>query len=663
MAEKKPVLFMNTKTPGNFQGKRQQQEVRALALRAASFSRPNRRKKNKKGVSEESASVSSQETSASSRKRCLVPVKGKEVRAKSSLNDGVPANVLRTQGKFQALRKEFICCFFCGKPLEKRHAEFPNTSDIPVKSSAPWHCICSRHALSNIATTASTPSTPGLPSSIGQFDPFDSTPVAITADTHEIMNYVRSYTFTVNWPDELSACSEGGSLYEAHTSLYKKYFEHAAPMCGMLSYVYNLMALVQPERAGYHRQKSMEYSLQSFKGLRDMLTPSSHSDEQLMIILQTTWPLTSAEYSESVRTGGDRTFEHRFALRRLIKLLGGLRRLPVVYRELFVNFFAKIAIVTNIHTEIDPAEWDPGPWPLATCNNLPPSMPPISATAITHSTITTSDLPEIFGALRELVSVENMKRHGNWSNEDHLGPVFRWTYLRKIALKMCLWNLLHLPPAGHLPSNIDTPQDSHYLSLGYSPLTSLEPCLCLAAQLFIYLSMETYPVRQPWFSTPDQYAEMLARVRSLDFRLLCPSQDFDTLGSAPANGIHGGIFGEQSKEQDLLWIVAVGACFEDEMSRQQEVPVSEETQTCAAAGFLGQGQCQALQLNKTGQRADTTTEKRATPTWFSSRVGVLARRLGYRSLVEVTKVFTTKYIYDALTMDEALERLFDLESS
>ena len=59
MATQNPVLFMSTKTPGNFKGKRQQEEIRALALRAASFSRPNR-KKAKKVIPKDATSISSE---------------------------------------------------------------------------------------------------------------------------------------------------------------------------------------------------------------------------------------------------------------------------------------------------------------------------------------------------------------------------------------------------------------------------------------------------------------------------------------------------------------------------------------------------------------------------------------------------------------------------
>ncbi len=555
-----------------------------------------------------------------------------------------------SQNKAQTLDSGSLHCLFCGRPLEKRPSDAARISRV-VNFNAPWHQICPLHAIVDSSPSSSTS------------DPFNATPVALNADTRAFLDYVRSFTYTINWPDELSVCREGGSLYKAHYHMYRRYFDHVAPLNGLLSYVYNLMAIVQPERATYHRQKSIEHSLQCFMNLRGLIDSPEHSDEQLMVILQTTWPLASAEYSESVRSGGDRSFQHRCALRHIVTLLGGFQRLPLIYRELIVHFFAKVAIVTNTHTEIDPADWDPGPWQRESHDPVPIQSHSI-ITSSTTSVHTISTLSGILEALRELVAVETMKRQGKWSDEDHLDPVFRWTYLRRIALKMRLWNLLH-PSARHDESSRDHNQHSGYLSIGCSLPNSLEPCLCLAAQLFLYLSLETYPITQPWYSAPGQHAEMLARVKALDNILPLTSRDVE-MATAPLNQATSGggrhCLAEDSQAQNLLWIVAVGACFEEEMRKQQNrIQVTEVTQTATAAGFWGQGRSQALQLKDQGQDIAPTCEKQMPTTWFSDHFGRLARRLGYQVLEDATELFTRSYAYDPLIMDETLGRLFDLE--
>ena len=148
MASSKPVLFMNTRTPGNFQGKRQQQEVRTLALRAASFARPNRRKKTNKVVPEDSASVSSQEVSVSSGKRSPLPRSRCEVSTAYLLGQEKLVNARSNpQESVRISDSGALRCLFCGSTLEKRPFEcctHPRDRRAPctVAPDLPsaWHC-------------------------------------------------------------------------------------------------------------------------------------------------------------------------------------------------------------------------------------------------------------------------------------------------------------------------------------------------------------------------------------------------------------------------------------------------------------------------------------------------------------------------------------------
>ncbi|ETI28674.1 hypothetical protein G647_01125 [Cladophialophora carrionii CBS 160.54] len=638
MATSKPVLFMDAKTPVNFRGKRQRQEVRALALRAASFSRPNRKKKNPKG----------REDSASSSRRQRCPLQGT-----------LPTDA--TQPSDQRVRH---CCF-CGRPLE------PSPKDLclvsgNVQPAAPWHQICRGHSPADASTSVVARLHIRGPRPDTACDPFDSTPLAITADDHDVLNYIKSFTFAVNWPDELEACREGHSLYNAHLLMYRRYFTHPAPMSGLLSYAYNLMALAQPERAAYHRQISMKYSLQCFKFLRDLIDTLDNSDEQLMVIVQTIFPLAIAEYSESIRMGGDRSLQHRGALLRLIQLLGGPQRLPLVYRELFVNFFAKSAIVRDTATEIDPAAWDPGPWqgqlsdtvPSLSSELSPPSKPMAD---------TSDSLSEILAGLRELAAVANIKRRGRWSDDDHLSPVFRWTYLRSMALKMRLWNFLHPPGWRSLSDSLGSDTKPHHQIFHYQSVedytrVSREFCLCLAAQLFIYLSLETCPVRHPTYSAPTQYADMLERSEILDTLLFGYAEGCGTIRSLGVCGLDATTMGEeqgQAQARDLLWIVAIGACFEEDASRQMPHNlIPGLAPTAKAAGFWDEKEWKVPLCVDDGDDSGSGSTHQTARWCFSLHFGGLARRLGYLQFTHVKELFSRSYVYDEMIMEETLNRLF-----
>ena len=486
-------------------------------------------------------------------------------------------------------------------------------------------------------------------------DPFTSFPVALPTETRNFLNYIKSFTFQINWPDELSACDEGNSLFIAHSAMYREFFRHPTPMNGLLSYVHNLMAIAQPDRAAFHRERSTEYSLKCFQSLRALIDGLNQSEEQLMAILMTLWPLSSAEYSESFRTGNDGTFQHhRGAMRRTINLMGGLRCLPMVFRELFVSFFSRIAVVTNTPIEIDPASWDPGPWQGSIGTSIPL---PETFSAGDHSVLGRDTLESILAALRELVAVEMIKRRGIWSDADHVSPVWRWTHLRRSALKMHLWNMLHPRNADPSISDSGVIPDASELGPQSSVCTSLTLCVCLAAQLFIYLSLETRPIRQPWYAAPKQYEQMLEQLQGLDIRHLLSARASDLSGSSePGPDFKRRRRNAKDQALDLLWILAIGACFEEELSKQQSGPQSGKLVVIArAAGFWDNKGSNATQQPAGPSDPDEASTQ---PEWCSRRFSVLARRLGYDDFNEVRDLFTTKFIYDTLIMDTTLSSLF-----
>jgi hypothetical protein len=651
MPTQKAVSFMNPKTPGNFQGKRQQHEVRALALRAASFSRPNRKKKSKKVAAKD---VKTKDVESKSREEPVnssaVPVDNwKESPVSVSPGRINPSSyfsllISRVQevllSRVQTVSGKFYC-FFCGKPLNQADGTLPpDVNDQPslnTNSNVSWHQTCTHFP----STNRSNPSDIQVINSTDVCDPFDTTPLPLTTEALAILNYIRKFTYAVNWPDELAVCRPGGSLFKAHEAIYRKYFIHPAPMNAYLSYVYNLMAIAQPEKAVYYRAKSMKYSVECFRELRVLINALDQSPEQLMVIVQTIWPLTSAEHSESVRNGGDRSFQHRRALRRLLQLLGGINQLPQIYKELFVQFFAKIAILKDTVTEIDPLDWDPGPWP-ALDREAVGSPPPKPSTQATPQTTDSVILSDLFPALRELIKVEKLKRRGTWSDQDHLGPVFRWTFLRKLTLKMRFWNLLQ---------SAEQEDRSHRL-------TSTEVCLCLAAQLLIYLSFETRPVRQPWCSAPSQYAQLLERFKSLNAanpdcshpRLTKPSSH-RTPSKPPKNHC-----ATDSDANHLLWIAAVGVAFEEEMHVQNlETGLHGTTLriTATAAGFYDQEACRS---GTSGADEDDEIDNR--PAWFARNFKRLAHGFGYVSPEEVRASFAQEHVYDEIIMDGILHRSF-----
>ena len=496
------------------------------------------------------------------------------------------------------------------------------------------------------------------------FDSFDCTPFGVSAESGGYVKYVRSFVFSVNWLDELRACREGGSIHDAHGVIFRKYFEHPAPMNGLLAYIHGVMMVAQPKRATFHQQRMIEYLLRCFKDLRALIDQANQSDEQMMLILQTLWPLTVLEYSESVINGGDRTFQHRAVLLQLVQERGGFQLLSPLYREMFVNFFFKVAIMTEKPNEIDPAMWDPGPWQ----GSLPLLESSDVSTSTSSSVANLSTLPGIFAALREVVAVEVIKRSRSWSDADHLGPVFRWTYQRRLALKMRLWDALQSSPTELAIAVTNRTPNALSLRPDDASHASLDTCLCIAAQLFMYLSLETRPIRKPWFRAPMQYEEMLSQIKAFDCVLGHYVRDMDvkTLKAhLKSTSPDHRPCPQEPRADDLLWIVAVGACFEEERDRHENrLGGFVKGETAVSAGFVDyddedEDQAQTeTQMQKQKQARIEREKEEVQRSWFSRRFGILARRLGYAQFDEVRELFATTFAYDAMILDPTLSAWF-----
>jgi hypothetical protein len=224
---------------------------------------------------------------------------------------------------------------------------------------------------------------------------------------------------------------------------------------------------------------------------------------------------------------------------------------------------------------------------------------------------------------------------------------------------MRLWNLSH-PSSTDIPVS-DHSRDTRSLQKQNPIRTPLDLCLCFAAQLFIHLSLETHPVRQPWFAAPKQYTQMLEQVKAYDDVLghylkgLSVTKVAEQTRSDRSVHQH---YLEDSQAQDLLWVVTIGACFGEEIwTRQPRLQSPNSIVIAKVAGFWDKEE------SNTTQRADgdsdmTQTEKQSQ--WASRRFGVLIRHLGYTRLTDVRELFTTKYAYDAMIMDATLNKLFDL---
>lgn len=476
----------------------------------------------------------------------------------------------------------------------------------------------------------SVPRSPSLTTVLpgGNADPFDATPVPLTAWNYGVLAYIRPFTLLTVWPVEMADPRGKAIVSPGHKQIYKNYVSHPSIMHAMLAYSWGVLSLLQPIKKEEYLRNATEHILRAMRALRPIIGALSSESNMidLTCALQTVQTLTSAE---TYRNNREAAFQHRSALARIIELMGGCRNVPWILRSSICYLMVRVAANTGTRTDVDPVDWDPGPW--ATQNirleetlsfewptQSTSSVAPTSAGNPSTITITKLDgiLPTHLASLRELVFVAALlKSSSSYVSDADFLATMQWSHSRRQAIRGHIGNYWYDITS---TARAVAPQ----LSAFHTPTTvyfaSVDMCLCLSMLIFLSYGLESPMVRaQHWIPSVQVHHLMLLRcVRRLGFGLEAVEED------APA-------------ARDLLWVCAVGVHVEEEYSlwkRSAKKPPA----------FL-----------------DSIDPDEFDVRWFSIRFGIVARRLGFQNLEDVISVFKAEYAYMEI-YDVVLRRAFDL---
>jgi hypothetical protein len=431
--------------------------------------------------------------------------------------------------------------------------------------------------------------------------------VPITPHEHNLLSYCGEIEMRTGWLEELSTRNGKDHLIPAGLSMFQEQLTNSKLVHSILSHCYSFMIMTHPARKDQYLRSALIHADHNLRTTRELIENLDGSLGQWLILLQlilfqiaTEWNLGNFELS----------LAHCAPLPAIVDRLGGLSKMPWLLREIVVNSITDVPLPTQGRTMVDPSWWDPGPWSAYAekGGKLEEKMPyPALAGTGQPDTITS-----IFVCLRDLVMTEELKRVKLATGNDDLNDLFRWSYLRKHAVKARLANYWYDMTTTN--TNALEPPSKDLLEPRVVHCADIDMCLTLAMQLFVYICFYGEFIWAKWPQGLRFIFTMLFRcVNKLDVAV-------DTVGPTHPNARH------------LLWVMAMGAYTEAESARRKSSADSTNRLHEFSDGFKN---------------------------WFGAQFGSLARRTGYSSFDNLILMFRQCYVYDTTIHGVALKKVFD----
>ncbi|KAJ9616622.1 hypothetical protein H2200_000341 [Cladophialophora chaetospira] len=358
----------------------------------------------------------------------------------------------------------------------------------------------------------------------GSSDPFQSTPVHLTARNYYVVNTAKIWTSLRIFPAEMHSRS-GQYIYdESFKRFVHNYFTDEAGSHAAMCLCWTVMSRLNLEEREMCLTRSFAHSAKAMEALRSTIAGLEQGGIEIEKVIRVVHLHCAAALWLGDRSA---VMYHQDALRRLVGLIGGLRQLDPLLQCFTTYLIVRIALNTMTRTVLDPMEWDPE------------RLSAFQEDTESAATALTEPWKRVFVDLRELALVERLAER----EVDYL----QWCYLRRQAIKARVTNIwceFTDPDATDpVPGIIPVPTQVHK--------SSLDMCMCLAVQNYIVVASEPSTIAQQTISSTQIFHIMLIRcLAKLEVDLEQLRSDFP-------------------RARDLLWVLSVGAVMEIKISSSQ----------------------------------------------------------------------------------------------
>ncbi len=339
---------------------------------------------------------------------------------------------------------------------------------------------------------------------------------------------------------------------------------------------------------------------------------------------------------------------HFAGVKMTVDIMGGLKKMVPMQYEALVFSQVSNAWFSRSRPVFHPREWDPGSWSdyrrtlpkflVSTLDKSAPSPSVLHPNDWSQPSAIFSRLRAIINELREVNHVEEIKPALTASNDENAAQVFRWSSLRKLAIRarnIRLWCDLKdfmADPDGH--SILD-----NEIRPGSVSAAAFNVVICLTARTFDRAVFEEhYYHDQPTFRFSTMFfAEVAANAQ----RLTPPFPGYDESLNEPDKEERALA---DERRFDVLWVYSVGAYVED----CETGPIQRCSDTRSRDSMVS-----STTTQRQGPR-DTSTGGVGL---FGARFATLAKVLGFDNLEEVTSLLSERYLYCARLQNESLRKL------
>ncbi|ETI21778.1 hypothetical protein G647_05847 [Cladophialophora carrionii CBS 160.54] len=491
-----------------------------------------------------------------------------------------------------------------------------------------------------------------LPLYKGNSDPFNATAVPFSAFDLALVKDDRVSVIDVCWPAEISMRGNRAILVAETWKSMPSILDAPAVAHAIISHSHYSRA-VRYQIQGRRDQNAMvlaeKHKMLAVRGLRDLLENyRQNGRSDLLVEIRK----ASAQLSACGIISGDVASAqvHFVGVKMVVDMMGGLKSMLPFQSEALLFSQVACAWFNRQRPVFHPDEWNPPSWP-----EFSRSLPKPLSSTVDHGIHPTPDgctadtfqpsamspkVSSVVKELRDLLHLEEVKIALAATKSDMAEPVFRWSVLRKLAIRarnLILWCDLRdiISESAAENGGLDEIRASN-------SSTAFNMILCLTVRCFDRAILEEfYYTEQPSFRFSTMFlAEVEANLKRLD-----PPFPSGRTSDDKHLDFQGQVL-QDERRFDMLWIYSVGAYIEHCNIK----PSSRRVSTASAEPLVSS-------LATPGVGEQNTTGGGDGP--FTALFSRLVKPLGFGTFQDLTSFLSERYLYCARVQDDSLRKLME----
>lgn len=529
-----------------------------------------------------------------------------------------------------------------------------------------------------------------IPTHKGNSDPFNCTPVPCSALNFSLIQDDRTSLVDIVWPGEISLRKNRASMINEIWKVMPSILDAPPITHAIISHSHYSKAIryqILGKRDQHATALAEKHKAWAVRGLRDLLEEYQKSGRPELL---TQIRATSAQLAACGVISGDVESAqlHFTGVRMAVDLMGGLKSMLPLQCEALVYSQVASAWFNLQRPAFHPDGWDPGAWSeyrttLPEASMIPPTDPATCGVSSPSPHVYDELYPStvsprlriLLDELRELLDVEAIKLALGATQDELSAQVFRWSGLRKLAIRarvLCLLcdlkDSLVIQAQTAPPVEEERTSDVEFCILNESAPTAFNIIMCLVLRTFDRAVFEEHYYADLELQSFRFSSMFLAQIAGHLQRLDPPFPHYDDVDADEDEdeGLRHALNNDK-RRFDMLWIYSLGAYIEDchinPIARRPSAAAESMVSPAVAATQTSEHNQQRRDVHP---HSDTSTSSESTVAGgavqsphgpFAMRFKNLAPLLGFQSFEDVTDFLSDRYLYCRRLQAASLRKL------